>query len=114
MKHTNEFGFEEWWTEDREGRTVECYADKFVEIHIKRPVCECGCEMSETETDVWKCPSCGCEYSYDELYRNYEPDTYDCDAGTIQDDYGERKYEDIPLRCGSEEVYQVYRRLKNR
>lgn len=36
MDFVNEYGFEEWWTEDRKGRHISCYANKYVELHIKK------------------------------------------------------------------------------
>lgn len=37
----NDDGFEEWTTTDAAGNLVTCYANKFVELHTKIPVCEC-------------------------------------------------------------------------
>lgn len=113
MDFVNEYGFEEWWTEDRKGRHISCYANKYVELHIKRPVCECGRILGKNGREHWRCSKCGAEYSYDELYRSFGPDdyNYNCDDGTIQDDYGERKYEALQMCCGPEELYEIYKHL---
>lgn len=110
MDFVNEHGFEEWWTKDRKGRGIACYANKYVEIHTKRPVCECGRILRKAGTDRWECSKCGAEYSYDDLYRQHGPDAddYDCDDGTIQDDYGERKYINRSFVCGPEQLYFEY------
>ena len=107
MDYVNAFGYEEWWTTDRKGRHIFCYANKYVELHIKRPVCECGRIMGKAGKEKWRCSRCGAEYSYDELYRSFDPEgyDYDCDDGTIQDDYGERKYEKLPMECGPDRLY---------
>lgn len=34
MDFVNEYGFEEWWTEDRKGRHISCYANKMEEIPL--------------------------------------------------------------------------------
>ncbi len=114
MDFVNEYGFEEWWTEDREHRRITCYANKYVELHTKEPICECGHMLDETAKDRWYCSECGAEYSYDDLYRSFGPDADDYNQydGTIQDDYGERKYENLPMMCGPEELY--YERYRKR
>ena len=43
----NDDGFEEWTTTDAAGNLLTCYANKFVELHTKIPVCECGRPMTE-------------------------------------------------------------------
>ena len=115
MEYVNEAGFEEWWTTDRKGRRVSCYANKYVELHIKRPVCECGRILGKTRQNNWRCSRCGAEYSYDEIYRAFDPDAYDYDydSGTIQDDYGERKYEELPMECGPNQLYFDYADIMN-
>ena len=99
--------FEEWWTTDRDGNRVDCRANQFVELHVKRPRCECGRILRKTGFETWECAQCERPYSFDELCRAYAPEgyDYDCDAGSIQDDYGERKYEKLPMRCGPEELF---------
>lgn len=115
MEYVNEAGFEEWWTTDRKGRRVSCYANKYVELHIKRPVCECGRILGKAGKNNWRGSRCGAEYSYDEIYRAFSPDAYDydCDSGTIQDDYGERKYEELPMECGPSRLYFEYADIMN-
>lgn len=103
--------FEEWWTTDRNGNHVDCRANQYIEIHAKAPICECGCVLKKVGDELWACAQCGIEYSYEDLFRNYVPEAYDydCDAGTIQDDYGERKYEKLPMDCGPEEIFEHYK-----
>ena len=36
----NEDGFEEWTETDAAGNEVKCYANEFVELHTKVPVCK--------------------------------------------------------------------------
>ena len=102
--------FEEWWTTDREGNRVDCRANQFVELHAKAPVCECGQHLTHVGPETWKSDRCEICYSYDDLYRSHGPEAYDynCDAGSIQDDYGERKYESLPMHCGPEELFDRY------
>ena len=102
--------FEEWWTTDRNGNHVSCRANKHVELHVKSPVCECGHALRKIGDDLWECAQCHVRYSYDDLFRSYGPEAYDydCDAGTLQDDYGERKYENLPMSCGPEELFNHY------
>lgn len=102
--------FEKWCTTDRDGNRVECKADQFVELHVKSPVCECGRHLRKVGPEMWKCDSCDFRYSYDDLYRSYGPDAYDYDSsdGSIQDDYGERKYETVTMCCGPEELFDSY------
>ena len=103
--------FEEWWTTDRNGNHVDCRANQFVELHVKRPVCKWGHHMKKIGPDTWECPRCKIQYSFDDLYRNHRPEAYDydCDDGTVQDDYGERKYEKITMCCGPEELFNHYK-----
>lgn len=102
--------FEEWWTTDRNGNHVECRANEYVELHAKKPVCECGRVLRKVGVGLWECSSCKLKYTYDDLFRNYGPEaySYDCNAGTLQDDYGERKYEKLPMSCGPEEIFNRY------
>lgn len=44
----NEDGFEEWTEMDAAGNEVKCYANEFVELHTKVPVCKC-CGRNMTE-----------------------------------------------------------------
>lgn len=103
--------FEEWWTTDRNGNRVDCRANKYIELHAKRPRCECGRVLRKIGPELWECGRCETRYTYDDLFRSYGPEAYDydCDAGTLQDDYGERKYEKLPMNCGPEEIFSHYK-----
>lgn len=55
----DKYGIEHWITTDQYGNEVECFANKFAEVHTKRPICVCGEPMVETRELEWDCPKCG-------------------------------------------------------
>ena len=77
----DKYGIEHWITTDQYGNEVECFANKFAEVHTKRPICVCGEPMVETRELEWDCPKCGAHLEAD-MTCNLEPD----------EDYGEYKY----------------------
>ena len=79
----DKYGIEHQITTDQYGNEVECFANKFAEVHTKHPICVCGEPMVETRELKWDCPKCGVHLeAEDYMTSNLEPD----------EDYGEYKY----------------------
>ena len=73
----NDDGFEEWTTTDAAGNLLTCYANKFVELHTKIPVCEC--DITKTE---------------DEINHPIKLDEYESSNLELSEDYGKFEYDD--------------------
>ena len=92
---TNFDGIEEWIAWDSAGNEVRCYYDGYTELHIKRPVCDCGTDLIRESKNWWICPGCRRRYSdgrlitpyVEEIFYDY-PDDEDPDF-SIVGDYGE-------------------------
>ena len=69
----NDDGFEEWTATDAAGNLVTCYANKFVELHTKIPVCECGRPMTEEVQGYWTCRECDIAKTEDEINHILSP-----------------------------------------
>lgn len=87
-----EYGIEHWITTDHYGNTVECFANRFAEVHTKAPICCCGEHMAETRSDEWDCPKCGCHLESEDIARRINPDTYTTCSLEPDEDFGEFKY----------------------
>lgn len=98
MAYTNRFinddGFEEWTTTDAAGNVVTCYANEFVELHTKVPVCSCGRPMSEVTQGEWACVDCDITKTDDEINHPINLDEYESSDLELDEDYGTFEYDD--------------------
>ena len=90
----NDDGFEEWTTTDAAGNLVTCYANKFVELHTKIPVCECGRPMTEEVQGYWTCRECDITKTEDEINHPIKLDEYESSNLELSEDYGKFEYDD--------------------
>ena len=90
----NDDGFEEWTATDAAGNLVTCYANKFVELHTKIPVCECGRPMTEEVQGYWTCRECDITKTEDEINHPIKLDEYESPNLELSEDYGKFEYDD--------------------
>lgn len=90
----DKYGIEHWITTDQYGNEVECFANKFAEVHTKRPICICGEPMVCTREFEWDCPKCGAHLESEDISRSINPDDYMTSDLEPDEDYGEYKYMD--------------------
>lgn len=90
----NDDGFEEWTTTDAAGNSVTCYANEFVELHTKIPVCECGRPMTEDVQGYWTCRACDITKTEDETNHPISLDEYETSNLELSEDYGKFEYDD--------------------
>lgn len=89
----NEDGFEEWTETDAAGNEVKCYANEFVELHTKVPVCKCcGRNMTEVVQGYWTCRPCDITLTDDEINHPVHPESYM--NLELSEDYGKFHYKD--------------------
>ena len=92
---TNPDGIDEWIAWDSAGNEVRCYCDGYTELHIKKPVCDCGADLVRQSQDWWFCPRCHKRYldgtlisPYVSKYEFEIPDDEDPEFSIVCD-YGE-------------------------
>lgn len=85
----DKYGIEHWITTDQYGNEVECFANKFAEVHTKRPICVCGEPMVETRELEWDCPKCGAHLEAEDVSRSINPDDYMTCNLEPDEDYGD-------------------------
>lgn len=105
----NDDGFEEWTTTDTAGNVVQCYANRYREIHTKVPVCTCGRNMVEEVPGYWACPPCNITKTEDEINHVIELDEYESVNLELDEDYGKYEYDDgRRLLAGVPDWYYFY------
>ena len=99
MAYTNRFinddGFEEWTTTDAAGNEVTCYANEYVELHTKIPLCpDCGKPMVEKIQGYWTCMPCDLTLTEDEINHHIDLAEYEFATLELNEDYGQFEYDD--------------------
>ena len=106
---SNDDGFEEWMTCDDAGNPVHCYANGYVEIHTKEPLCKiCGRPLTKISPKTWKCTSCGKRRTYESIIQQlYDLNEYRFESHDLCEDYGEFMYPDSEIyMMGPNELYK--------